>query len=64
MRCFSAKSVSEDRVTGSACFPLSWVPTLHQGPGEFLARFSASDDAACTPMQTTLHVMIQVTQSP
>ena len=41
----------------------SWVPTVDQGPGEFLARFSATDDAACTPVQTTLDVIIQVTQS-
>jgi hypothetical protein len=41
----------------------SWVPTLSHGPGEFLARFTATDDAACGPLQTTLDLVIQVTQS-
>jgi hypothetical protein len=41
---------------------LLWVPSLTQGPGEFLARFTATDDAACGPIQTSLDVAIQVTQ--
>jgi hypothetical protein len=41
----------------------SWVPHLSQGPGEFLARFTATDDAACAPLQSTFDLVIQVTAS-
>jgi hypothetical protein len=41
----------------------SWVPTLSQGPGEFLARFTATDDAACAPLESTLDLVIQVVAS-
>lgn len=41
----------------------SWVPSLSQGPGEFVARFVATDDAACGALQEELEVAIQVTPS-
>ncbi|MCL4177641.1 MAG: lamin tail domain-containing protein [Verrucomicrobia bacterium] len=41
----------------------SWVPSQSQGPGEFLVRFAATDDATCGALQSELEVAIQVTPS-
>jgi len=38
----------------------SWVPSLTQGPGEFTARFVATDSALCGARQTVLEFTIQV----
>ena len=46
----------------SALGTLSWTPSSTQGPGEFIARFVATDSAACGLNQTAVQIGIQVTQ--
>jgi hypothetical protein len=50
--------------TGSTFDPwtgvLSWTPTAAQGPGDFIARFTATDSSLCGTNQTSLEFTIQV----
>jgi len=41
---------------------LSWTPATTQTPGNYTAQFTASDNAACGPGQTTAQVVIQLVQ--
>jgi len=41
----------------------SWTPSSAQGPGEFVARFRATDDSRCSAMQTDVEVPIDVIQA-
>jgi len=47
-----------DPLTGN----LSWTPSTAQGPGDFTARFTATDTSACGTNQTWLEFVIQVIQ--
>jgi len=40
----------------------SWTPSATQGPGDFIARFIATDSSRCGTNQTTLEFVIQVTE--
>ena len=46
----------------SALGRFSWTPSAAQGPGDFTARFTATDSAACGANQTTMQIAIPVTQ--
>ena len=46
----------------SAHGTLSWTPSSAQGPGEFTARFAATDSGACGTNKTAVQISIQVTQ--
>jgi hypothetical protein len=40
----------------------SWTPSTAQGPGDFIARFTATDTSACGTNQSSFELVVQVTQ--